>query len=137
VNDTEATNLGPEVPGAGHRQVILVVDDDDFQRKFTGRILQSEGFEVCYAAGGRGALDLSKSRRIDLILMDLLMPDMNGLDVITQLSTEGRLARIPVIMITGNSEREIVLRSLEVGAVDFIVKPLDRATLLAKIRRAL
>jgi CheY-like chemotaxis protein len=134
-----------DVEGAGaqqmrsnaHQRTILVVDDDNLQRKLAGRILKSQGFAVQYAASGGEALDLLAVARIDLILMDFLMPDMNGLEIIQRLSAEPRLTGIPAIMITGNSERQLVLTSLKVGAVDFIVKPWDRSTLLAKIGRVL
>src|ERR1700733_12564125 len=83
------------------------------------------------------ALGLLASKSIDLILMDFLMPDMNGLEAMKQLSAEHRLAGIPVIMITGNSERDLVLTSAQMGAVDFIVKPWERSIMMAKIWRAL
>jgi CheY-like chemotaxis protein len=120
-----------------HGRTILVVDDDDLHRELAGRLLKSHGFDIHYAGSGAEALGLLASKRIDLILMDFLMPDMDGLEAIKRLTAEDRLARIPVIMITGNSERELVLSSVEMGAVDFIVKPWDRSTLMAKIWRAL
>jgi CheY-like chemotaxis protein len=113
------------------------VDDDESHRELAARILESQGFGVHFAGSGGEALGLLASKRVDLILMDFLMPDMNGLDVLKRLSAEPQLTGIPVIMITGNSERELVLTSVQVGAVDFIVKPWDRSTLMAKIWRAL
>jgi CheY-like chemotaxis protein len=120
-----------------HSRTILVVDDDGSHRELAGRLLKSHGFDVHYAGSGGEALGLLASMRIDLILMDFLMPDMNGLEAIKRLSVEHRLAGIPVIMITGNSERDLVLTSVEMGAVDFIVKPWERSTMMAKIWRAL
>jgi CheY-like chemotaxis protein len=139
-----STHSPEEVQPAGTTQMqsttrcrtILVVDDDEYHRELAGRILKSQGFDVRYAGSGGEALELLASTRIDLILMDFLMPDMNGLDVIKRLAAEPQLAVIPVIMITGNSERDLVLTSAQVGAVDFIVKPWDRGTLMAKIWRA-
>jgi CheY-like chemotaxis protein len=118
-------------------RTILVVDDDELHRELAGRLLKSHGFDIDYAGSGGEALGLLAAKRIDLILMDFLMPDMNGLEAIKRLSADHRLARIPVIMITGNSERDLVLTSVQIRAVDFIVKPWDRATLMAKIWRAL
>jgi CheY-like chemotaxis protein len=86
---------------------------------------------------GGEALGLLASMRIDLMLMDFLMPDMNGLEAIKHLSTEHRLAGIPVIMATGTSERDLILTSVEMGAVDFIVKPWEHSTMMARIWRAL
>jgi CheY-like chemotaxis protein len=140
-----ATRSAEEVQFATDRQpgastpcrTILVVDDDELHRELAGRLLKAHGFDVHYAGSGGEALGLLASKPTDLILMDFLMPDMDGLEAIKRLSAEDRLARIPVIMITGNSERDLVLTSVRMGAVDFIVKPWDRATLMAKIWRAL
>ena len=118
-------------------RTILVVDDDEVHRELAGRLLRSYGFDIHYAGSGAEALGLLASKSIDLILMDFLMPDMNGLEAMKQLSAEHRLAGIPVIMITGNSERDLVLTSAQMGAVDFIVKPWERSIMMAKIWRAL
>jgi CheY-like chemotaxis protein len=120
-----------------HGHTVLVVDDDELHRELAGRLLTSYGFDIQYAGSGGEALGLLASKRIDLILMDFLMPDMNGLEAIKRLSAEHRFAVIPVIMITGNSERDLVLTSVQLGAVDFIVKPWERSTMMAKIWRAL
>jgi CheY-like chemotaxis protein len=120
-----------------HGHTILVVDDDELHRELAGRLLTSYGFDIQYAGSGGEALGLLASKRIDLILMDFLMPDMNGLEAIKRLSAEDRFAVIPVIMITGNSEKDLVLTSVQMGAVDFIVKPWERSTMMAKIWRAL
>ena len=119
------------------RATVLVVDDDEFQHKLVARLLESEPYQLKCAASGSEALNVLCRTRPDLILMDLVMPDMNGLDVIRRLKGDPQLERIPVIMITGNSERETVLGSIQVGAIDFIVKPFDRKTLVAKLARAL
>jgi CheY-like chemotaxis protein len=126
-----------QIEASTQRRAILVVDDDESHRELAGRLLKSHGFDVHYAGSGGEALGLLAGMRIDLILMDFLMPDMNGLEAIKRLSAEHRLAAIPVIMTTGNSERDLVLTSVEMGAVDFIVKPWERGTMMAKIWRAL
>ncbi len=116
---------------------IFVVDDDEFQRKLTAQILESEGYRIRGAASGSEAISALSRAAPDLVLMDYLMPDMNGLEVLSRLKADPRLGSIPVIMITGNSERGIVLDSRKLGAADFLVKPFDRPTLLGKIARAL
>jgi CheY-like chemotaxis protein len=118
-------------------RTILVVGDDEVHRELAGRLLRSYGFDIHYAGSGAEALGLLASKSIDLILMDFLMPDMNGLEAMKRLSAEHRLAGIPVIMITGTSERDLVLTSAQMGAVDFIVKPWERSIMMAKIWRAL
>jgi CheY-like chemotaxis protein len=119
------------------RPTVLVVDDDGLQLKITARILESEDYAVKCVASGMEAMRFLAGASAELILMDLQMPDMDGLEVTGCLKSDPRLARIPVIMITGNSQREIVLKSREFGIVDFIAKPFDRNALLAKVARAL
>jgi CheY-like chemotaxis protein len=119
------------------RQCVLVVDDDDFQRQISGRILDSEGYQVKYAGNGGEALSLLSKMRPDLILMDVLMPDMTGLEVIQRIKSEPSMASVPVIMVTGKAERDVVVDSARLGAADFIVKPVERQTLLEKIARLL
>ena len=119
------------------RAGIFVVDDDEFQRQLTAQILESEGYRTYAAAGGSEALGLLSRGGADLVLLDYLMPDMNGLEVLGRLKSDATLAPIPVIMLTGNSERGVVMDSRRLGAADFLVKPFDRQTLLAKIARVL
>jgi CheY-like chemotaxis protein len=116
---------------------LLVVDDDEFQRKLTAPILESEGYRVRVASCGTEAISLLSRSGADLVLLDYLMPDINGLEVLARLKSDPRLGSIPVIMITGNSERGIVLDSRRLGVADFLVKPYDRQTLLGKIARVL
>jgi CheY-like chemotaxis protein len=116
---------------------ILVVDDDEFQRRLTAQILESEGYRIRIAASGSEAISLLSRADADLVLMDYLMPEMDGLEVLGRLKADPRLGSVPVIMITGNSERSVVLDSRQLGAADFLVKPFDRQTLLGKIARVL
>ena len=116
---------------------VLVVDDDQFQRQLTARILDAEGYQLEFAASGLEAMEALTRRRADLILMDFQMSDMNGIEVTSRIKSNPRFAAIPVIMITGNSEREVVLQSVRHGAADFLVKPYDRNTLVAKVSGAL
>jgi len=116
---------------------VVIVDDDEFQRKVTAQILESEGYRIKVAANGSEAIGLLARMGADLVLLDYLMPDMSGLDVLARMKADQRLGSIPVIMITGNSERAVVLDSRKLGAADFLVKPFDRQTLLGKIARVL
>ncbi|MDO8206813.1 MAG: response regulator [Gallionella sp.] len=113
--------------------VVLVVDDDEFQRKLIGQILEAENYHLVFAASGIEALNVMRKVRPDIILMDVMMPDMDGIEATQLLKAAPPLASIPVIMITGQSEGKVVLDSRKAGAIDFVVKPLDRATLLVKI----
>jgi CheY-like chemotaxis protein len=122
-------------PPTSIRPSILVVDDDEFQHKLLALMLEPEGFAVHFAASGSEALRKLSVAPVSIILMDFNLPDMNGIEVIKRLKDEPLLAAIPVIMITGSSERDIVLNSRRNGAVDFVVKPVERSILLDKLRR--
>lgn len=119
------------------RPTVLVVDDDEFQHKIVSQILEDENYHMVFAAGGVEALSILRKTRPDLILMDVIMPDMDGLEVLRQMKTVPRLANIPVIMITGKGEKSIVTESLKAGATDFMVKPFARDTLLGKVVKVL
>jgi len=128
----------PELNTVGKRRpAVLVVDDDELQRKIIGRILEAENYQLTFASGGFEALNLLRKTRPDIILMDVMMPGMDGMETTRRLKAAPQSAKIPVIMITGNSEGKVVVDSLKAGAVDFVVKPFVRATLIAKIARVL
>ena len=119
------------------RPTVLVVDDDEFQHKIVSKILDDENYHLVFAAGGVEALSVLRKTRPDLILMDLMMPDMDGLEVMRQMKTVPRLANIPVIMITGKGEKDVITESQKVGVIDFMVKPYARNTLLGKVAKVL
>lgn len=115
------------------RPLVLMVDDDEFERQLVGEMLKAEPYELLSAASGAEALSLVRRKRPDLILMDVVMPEINGLETLRRLKASAKFAEIPVVMITGQSEKEVVLDCLKAGAADFLVKPLDREVLLKKV----
>ncbi len=119
------------------RPTVLIVDDDEFQHKIVSKMLGDEAYHLVFATGGVEALRIMRKRRPDLILMDFMMPDMDGLELMRQIKTVPRLANIPVIMITGKGEKDVITESLKVGAIDFMVKPVARDTLLGKVVKVL
>jgi CheY-like chemotaxis protein len=119
------------------KPLILVVDDDEFERKLHGELLSAAPYDLLFAASGAEALSLVRKKRPDVILMDVVMPEINGLEALRSLKASSQFADIPVVMITGQSEKEVVLDCLKAGAVDFVVKPLDREVLLKKMARFL
>lgn len=116
---------------------ILVVEDDDFQRAIVSQLFAKENYRLVFASGGIEALNMLRVMQPDLILMDILMPDLDGIETTRRLKSIPQFAQVPVIMITGNSEGVAVRDSLKAGATGFVVKPLDGDTLLAKVARAL
>ena len=113
--------------------MILVVDDDSFQCKLLERLLGNAGYETIVAHSGAEALALLGRQHPDLILMDVALPDLNGVEITQRLKANPGTAAIPIMMITGHSERQVLTASLKAGAVDFLVKPFDREVLLQKI----
>jgi CheY-like chemotaxis protein len=112
---------------------ILVVDDDSFQCKLLERMLGTAGYATLFAHSGAEALALLGRQHPDLILMDVALPDLNGVEITQRLKASPGTAAIPIMMITGHSERPVLAASLKAGAVDFLVKPFDREVLLQKI----
>jgi DNA-binding response OmpR family regulator len=112
---------------------ILVVDDNESNRDMLSRRLKHEGYGVCTAENGRQALALLATEAVDLILLDVMMPEMDGYDVLKELKSDGSRRDIPVIMISALDEIESVVRCIERGAEDYLSKPFDPVLLRARI----
>ena len=112
---------------------ILVVDDLETNRDLLERQLLNDGHTVSCANGGRQALALADSEPFDLILLDLMMPDLNGFEVLARLKADGRTEDIPVIMISALDEEEKVIQCIEIGAEDYLTKPFNVVLLRARI----
>lgn len=119
------------------RPRVLVIDDDLYQHKLVDTLLGDANLELSFATSGTEALATLRKGRPDLILMDFNLPDIDGVETTRRLKTAPSSATIPVIMITGQSGKEVVVDSLKAGASDFLVKPFDKAALQAKIRKFL
>jgi putative two-component system response regulator len=113
---------------------ILIVDDDFDARKLLTELLSSEGYDVRTATGGLEALKMAASITPDLILLDVMMPDMNGFDVCLQIRTDPLLQETPVVLITSLNDTDARLRGIEAGADDFVSKPFDLSELRARVR---
>lgn len=116
------------------RPYILVVDDTPSVVSLIARLLRHHGFDVESATHGEEALKKVNDRRPDLILMDVMMPDMSGFDVCTQLKQNRWTAPIPVIFLTGKSSTSDIVRGFKVGGVDYVTKPFQGAELVARVR---
>jgi CheY-like chemotaxis protein len=116
---------------------VLVVDDDEMVHKLFKIVLEQEGYELMHATSGVEALSLLRTQRPNLILMDMMMPDMDGLETTSRIKSAEQFSAIPIIMVTGNSERAVITSCLKAGAVDFVVKPFNRGILLEKIKKLL
>jgi len=114
--------------------IILIVDDEPAMREALGAVLEEEGYALAFA--GNGAEALTQAARIipDLILMDVVMPEMNGIEACRRLRADPLLAQVPVIMVTVEDDRASRLAAIEAGADDFVAKPVDVVELLARVR---
>jgi class 3 adenylate cyclase len=112
---------------------ILVVDDMEANRTLLSRRLTRDGHRVTTAEGGRQALGLMEVDDFDLVLLDLMMPEMNGFEVLAKIKADPRLHRIPVIMISALDEVDSVVRCIEAGAEDYLPKPFNPILLKARI----
>jgi two-component system sensor histidine kinase/response regulator len=113
---------------------ILVVDDITKNLQVVGTVLRKEGYEVMPATSGTEALKCVRVQLPDLILLDLMMPDMDGLEVCRRLKEDLATRQIPVVFLTASNEMEHLVQGFEVGAVDYVTKPFNPPELLARVR---
>lgn len=113
---------------------ILVVDDDTALAEMIGIVLRAEGFDLAFCADGAEALDAFRSANPDLVLLDLMLPGVNGIQVCASIREE---SGVPIIMLTAKSDTADVVKGLESGADDYVVKPFNPKELVARIRTRL
>ena len=119
------------------RPVVLVVEDDTFSHQLIAITLETRGVDLVFEADGATALARIGAVRPDLVLMDVMLPGHDGVELTQSLKADPALAAIPVVMLTGEARREVLVRSIEAGAADFIVKPFSPEALVAKLARYL
>ncbi len=116
---------------------VLLVDDDRQTRLKMVRDIESGGYSVSAAEGGRQALDMLKSTPFDLVLLDILMPDLDGYGVLADMKAHPTLRNIPVIVISALDDSESIEKCMQMGAADYLTKPVDSVTLNARIGKSL
>jgi adenylate cyclase len=117
--------------------IILIVDDNRVNQLMFGRGLEGEGHTVAFAEHGAEALDLLRGQRFDLMLLDVLMPELDGYGVLEELQHDPSLRHIPVIVTSALDELDSVVRCLEIGAEDYLTKPVNPVLLNARINASL
>jgi two-component system response regulator MtrA len=113
---------------------VLVVDDDNALSEMLGIVLRGEGFEPMFCADGSGALDAFRGSRPDLVLLDLMLPGKDGIEVCRLIRAE---SGVPIVMLTAKSDTVDVVLGLESGADDYMVKPFKPKELVARVRARL
>ena len=119
------------------KETILVVEDEEDIRELLKYNLEKEGYQVFGAATGEEGLRAVRDRRPDLILLDLMLPGLDGLEVCRRIRGEAQTQPLPIIMLTAKGEEADIVTGLELGADDYIVKPFSPRVLLARLRAAL
>ncbi|MBA2271740.1 MAG: response regulator, partial [Chthoniobacterales bacterium] len=136
-NDAKAPEtLALSASGAA-QGVVLMVDDVEANRDVLSRQLRRQGYAVAIAASGQAALDHLRTTDVDLVLLDIMMPEMDGYEVLQRLKADEALRHIPVIMISALSELDSVVRCIELGAEDYLPKPFDPTLLKARVGASL
>ncbi|MEN9937777.1 MAG: hypothetical protein RLZZ387_4356 [Chloroflexota bacterium] len=123
----------PHQPRGTAQGRLLVVDDNAMNRDMLSRRLERLGYQVASAGGGRAALELLRRHPFDLALLDIMMPDMDGYQVLQALQADDELRHLPVIVLSALDEIESVVRCIEMGAQDYLPKPFDPVLLNARI----
>ena len=126
---------GPAVPASG--STILVVDDNEANRDLLSRRLRRGGHRVEVAEDGVRALELLAAAPFDLVMLDIMMPGMNGYEVLARLKADPALCHVPVIMITAVDDEASIVRCIEMGAEDYMPKPFNPALLRARVGSSL
>jgi len=113
--------------------LILIVDDLAENLSILGNILRIEGYQLAIANNGKQAINIAASRKPELILLDVAMPEMDGLTACRELKSREETKDIPVIFLTARTDTEDVIKGFEAGAVDYILKPFKATELLARV----
>jgi CheY-like chemotaxis protein len=112
---------------------ILIVDDIPKNIQMAMNILKDEGYRMFYAKSGVMALSLVEEHNFDLILLDIMMPDMNGFDVCTKLKNNNKTKNIPVVFLSGKDSSQDISQAYEYGGIDYVIKPFITIELITKV----
>ncbi len=116
---------------------ILIVDDVSRNIQILGNLLSQKQFQIAYAQSGQQALDICGVQDFDLILLDIMMPGMNGYEVCKKLKDDPKTAEVPVIFLTAKTDMDSIIKGFEIGGQDYITKPFNSAELLARVNNHL
>ncbi|HOM01519.1 MAG TPA: response regulator [Acetivibrio sp.] len=119
------------------KKKILIIDDTEFMTKLISDVLINEGYEVVTASNGRQGIEMVRIEKPDLVLLDVVMPDMDGFEVCKTLRDDEGNNLMPIIMLTAQDNEDDKLTGLELGADDYIIKPFNTRELVSRVRNTL
>ena len=133
MHESAASSLGREKP-QNLEGKILVVDDNELNRDMLARRLQRKGYEVEVAVGGREAIVAISENDFDLVLLDIMMPDVDGLEVLETVRRRFDISELPIVMATAKTASDDIVKALKMGASDYVTKPIDFQVVLARVQ---
>ncbi len=116
-----------------YQPIILIVDDVSINLQVLGNILKKSGYKISAALSGKQALTIIENTKPDLILLDIMMPEMDGFEVCKILKSKPETKDIPIIFLTAKTEKQDVIDGINLGAVDYVTKPFNSTELLARV----
>ncbi|MBN2519658.1 MAG: response regulator [Bacteroidales bacterium] len=116
---------------------ILIVDDSSVNNYLLENILEEKGYTLQIAFDGKEALNFLNEDPPDLVLLDIMMPGIDGYEILDKMTSDNKLKNIPVIMVTSKTEPQDKQKAMDIGAIDYIEKPIDIETLLIKVENVL
>ncbi|MFW5752226.1 MAG: response regulator [bacterium] len=116
---------------------ILVVDDSSVNNLLMQNILEEEGYTILTVESGKEALSMIRQKSPVLVILDIMMPDLDGFEVLENLKTDDKTMNIPVMMLTARNNSRDKQKALALGALDYIIKPIDIPDVIARIKRIL
>jgi two-component system sensor histidine kinase/response regulator len=116
------------------RETILIIDDHEQNLQILSTLLSAFGHDIIAATSGRQAFELLATRTPDLILLDVLMPEMNGIEVCRKIKEDVRWKDLPIIFLSAADDKNLIVEGLECGGVDYVTKPFNKAELLTRVR---
>ncbi len=116
---------------------ILIVDDDQVNLKVVSSLLQEKGYKIALALNGKSALDILDENKIDMILLDIMMPGMDGFEVCKRIKNKKEIADIPIIFLTAKTDTDDIVKAFQTGGVDYITKPFKKEELFARVNNQL
>jgi two-component system alkaline phosphatase synthesis response regulator PhoP len=119
------------------KETILVVDDEEDIQELLKFNLSKEGYDVLVADSGEKAIELTRSKKPHMVVLDLMLPGMDGLEVCKKIKSDSKTSEIPILMLTAKGEESDIVTGLELGAEDYVVKPFSPKVLIARIRKIL